>query len=32
MTAIAGLVAFLNERVDVFIDGELQARPVTHFT
>ena len=25
--AIAGLVAFWNERVDVFIDGEQQARP-----
>jgi uncharacterized protein (DUF427 family) len=32
MTAIAGLVAFLNERVDIFIDGEPQPRPVTHFT
>lgn len=32
MTPIAGLVAFLNERVDIFIDGELQERPVTHFT
>lgn len=27
---IAGLVAFLNERVDIFIDGALQARPKTH--
>jgi uncharacterized protein (DUF427 family) len=32
MTAIAGLIAFLNESVDVFVDGELQARPVTHFS
>ncbi len=32
MATIAGLVAFLNERVDIFIDGEIQARPVTHFT
>jgi uncharacterized protein (DUF427 family) len=32
MTPIAGLVAFLNERVDIFIDGEPQPRPVTHFT
>lgn len=32
MTAIAGLVSFLNEKVDIFIDGELQARPVTHFS
>ncbi len=26
---IAGRVAFLNERVDVFLDGERQERPVT---
>jgi len=26
---IAGHVAFLNERVDLFLDGELQERPVT---
>jgi uncharacterized protein (DUF427 family) len=32
MTAISGLVAFLNERVDIFIDGERQTRPVTHFS
>jgi uncharacterized protein (DUF427 family) len=32
MTAIGGLIAFLNERVDIFIDGELQTRPVTHFS
>jgi uncharacterized protein (DUF427 family) len=32
MTPIAGLVAFLNERVDIFIDDELQPRPVTLFT
>ena len=32
MTPIAGLVAFLNEKVDIFIGGELQARPVTHFS
>ncbi len=32
MTAIAGLVAFLNEKVDVIIAGELQPRPVTHFS
>ena len=25
--AIAGLVSFWNERVDVFLDGELQPRP-----
>ena len=29
---IAGLVAFLNEKVDVFIDGAEQERPVTHMT
>jgi hypothetical protein len=32
MTPIAGLVAFLNERVDIFVEGTLQPRPVTHFT
>jgi uncharacterized protein (DUF427 family) len=26
---IAGLIAFLNERVDLFVDGEPQRRPVT---
>jgi uncharacterized protein (DUF427 family) len=29
---IAGLVAFLNERVDVHVDGVLQERPVTKFS
>ena len=29
---IAGLVAFLNEKVDIFIDGVQQPRPVTHFS
>jgi uncharacterized protein (DUF427 family) len=29
---IAGLVAFYNEQVDLFIDGKLQARPVTKFS
>ena len=28
---IAGLVAFYDEQVDVYLDGELQARPETHF-
>ena len=28
---IAGLVAFYNERVDLFIDGQLQERPDTKF-
>ena len=32
MTPIAGLMAFLNEKVDIFIDGEPQTRPVTHFS
>jgi len=32
LAPVAGLVAFLNERVDIFIDGEAQARPLTHFT
>jgi uncharacterized protein (DUF427 family) len=31
-TKIAGLVAFYNERVDLFIDGRLQQRPVTKFS
>jgi uncharacterized protein (DUF427 family) len=29
---IAGLVAFYNERVDLFIDDRLQQRPVTKFS
>jgi uncharacterized protein (DUF427 family) len=28
---IAGLVAFYNEKVDITVDGELLARPKTHF-
>jgi len=28
---VAGLVAFYNEKVDVFVDGERQERPKTHF-
>jgi hypothetical protein len=32
MTPIAGLIAFLNEKVDIFIDGQPQVRPVTHFS
>jgi uncharacterized protein (DUF427 family) len=32
MTAIAGLIAFLNEKVDIFVEGTLQARPETHFS
>jgi uncharacterized protein (DUF427 family) len=29
---IAGLIAFYNEKVDVFLDGELQERPTTPFS
>ena len=29
---IAGLIAFYNEKVDVFLAGELLERPVTHFS
>ncbi|WP_331272747.1 DUF427 domain-containing protein [Motilibacter deserti] len=29
---IAGLIAFYDEKVDVFLDGELQERPVTPFS
>ena len=32
LSPIAGLIAFYNEKVDVFLDGEPQARPVTHFS
>jgi uncharacterized protein (DUF427 family) len=32
MTPIAGLVAFLNEKVDTFVDGRLEPRPTTHFS
>jgi len=28
---IAGLVAFYDEQVDIFLDGEAQPRPETHF-
>ena len=28
---IAGLIAFYDERVDVYVDGVLQERPVTKF-
>jgi uncharacterized protein (DUF427 family) len=28
---IAGLLAFYNEKVDLFVSGELQERPSTHF-
>jgi uncharacterized protein (DUF427 family) len=29
---IAGLACFYNEKVDVYLDGERQARPDTHFS
>jgi uncharacterized protein (DUF427 family) len=29
---IAGLISFYNEKVDIFVDGEQQARPTTHFS
>ncbi len=29
---IAGMVAFYDEQVDVFVDGVAQERPVTHFS
>ena len=29
---ITGLVAFYDEHVDTYLDGELRPRPVTHFT
>jgi len=29
---IAGLVAFYNEKVDTFLDGQLLDRPRTHFS
>jgi uncharacterized protein (DUF427 family) len=31
VSPIAGLIAFYNERVDIFLDGRLQERPSTHF-
>jgi uncharacterized protein (DUF427 family) len=30
--AIAGLIAFYNEKVDITLDGEPQQRPRTHFS
>lgn len=31
VSAIAGLVAFYDEKVDVIVDGVPQTRPITHF-
>lgn len=28
---IAGMIAFFNEKVDIYLDNRLQSRPVTHF-
>jgi uncharacterized protein (DUF427 family) len=32
MSPIAGLIAFYNEKVDLFLDGERQDRPQTPFS
>jgi uncharacterized protein (DUF427 family) len=32
VAAIAGLVAFYNEKVDITVDGVAVARPTTHFS
>ena len=32
VAAIAGLVAFYNEKLDVIVDGIALARPKTHFS
>lgn len=32
VSKIAGLVAFYNEKVDLFVDGQPVDRPVTHFS
>ncbi len=32
LVPIAGLIAFYNEKVDLFLAGELLDRPVTHFS
>jgi uncharacterized protein (DUF427 family) len=29
---ITGLISFYNEKVDIFVDGELLTRPTTHFS
>jgi len=31
MQAIAGLVSFYNEKIDILLDGRMIERPVTHF-
>lgn len=32
LSAIAGLIAFYNEKVDILLDGQLLTRPITHFS
>jgi len=32
LSAIAGLIAFYNEKVDILLDGQLLTRPTTHFS
>ena len=29
---IAGMVAFYNEKVDIYVDGVMKKRPVTKFS
>jgi uncharacterized protein (DUF427 family) len=29
---IAGMIAFYNEKLDIFVDGTRLSRPLTHFT
>lgn len=31
-TPVAGYVAFYNEKLDIYVDGELEERPKTHFS
>lgn len=31
VTSIAGLIAFYNEKLDIFLDGQKLPRPTTHF-
>jgi uncharacterized protein (DUF427 family) len=32
VAAIAGMIAFYNEKLDIFVDGTSSSRPLTHFT
>jgi uncharacterized protein (DUF427 family) len=32
LAPISGLLAFYNEKVDIVLDGQLLARPTTHFS